>query len=167
MMLLCFSIDNWINTVGILLAILTFIIERYYTSKLNKKLTKENWYLTIIVQPKLEEINKYYNDLIQKIVATIEDLKVKSTTQNHNDYIIDKAIAQDKLKEHRNEFFDDFVTLIQSFDKALASKIQNTLLELDDYCTKVVDSENAKDFSRHVLENKSKLFALLYEKLAK
>lgn len=157
----CLSVENIINISGIALAIITFIIERVISSRNNRKTTKENWYLTIIVEPQLNNISEYYQKLIDSLKEIREDLDSKEIEFSYTEYLVYKAKKQEKVKKEREDLFYNFITLLKSFSVELSISIQNKLIVLDDICTHAIDG-STNDYKWEILDNQGELFGLLY-----
>ena len=77
-----------------------------------------------------------------------------------------KARANRTLRDLRNDFLDNFVTIVQSYDKSLATKINKTINDLQDLCSQQIDNYSNTDISqikKKIYENRASLISLLYE----
>lgn len=161
------SYANLIATIGLILTLLLFMFQNWRDRIAKKKAMKENWYLSIIVQPNLENINSFYRTIEDKLASNVRTLKA---TTNPNSIIKKKIASNRDIQNEKKNFFNNFVTIVQAYDNNLANQIDEYLNNLDDYCTEVIDSfstcqiENSK---RRVHEFKAELTALLYNGISK
>ncbi len=154
---------NAISTLAIILTIAIFIRQNYINNKDRKKETKKNWYMSVIIQPNLNNIDKFYNQIHQRINNNINTLKGITDGRFIQRQ---KARANRTLRDLRNDFLDNFVTIVQSYDKSLATKINKTINDLQDLCSQQIDNYSNTDISqikKKIYENRSSLISLLYE----
>lgn len=154
---------NVISTLAIILTIAIFIRQNYINNKDRKKETKKNWYMSVIIQPNLNNIDKFYNQIHQRINNNINALKGITDGRFIQRQ---KARANRTLRDLRNDFLDNFVTIVQSYDKSLATKINKTINDLQDLCSQQIDNYSNTDISqikKKIYENRASLISLLYE----
>lgn len=154
---------NVISTLAIILTIAIFIRQNYINNKDRKKETKKNWYMSVIIQPNLNNIDKFYNQIHQRINNNINALKGITDGRFIQRQ---KARANRTLRDLRNDFLDNFVTIVQSYDKSLATKINKTINDLQDLCSQQIDNYLNTDISqikKKIYENRASLISLLYE----
>ncbi len=154
---------NAISTLAIILTIAIFIRQNYINNKDRKKETKKNWYMSVIIQPNLNNIDKFYNQIHQRINNNINTLKGITDGRFIQRQ---KARANRTLRDLRNDFLDNFVTIVQSYDKSLATKINKTINDLQDLCSQQIDNYSNTDISqikKKIYENRASLISLLYE----
>lgn len=157
------SYANFISTIAIIITLITFIIQSWSANKDRKKEIKQNWFMSVIIQPNLDNIDKFYNQVSQSISSNISVLK-RATDGRFIPR--QKARANRALRNLRNDFFDDFVTIVQSYDKSLATSINITINDLQDLCSQQIDNYlNADTYSlkKRIYENRAALISLLYE----
>lgn len=154
---------NVISTVAIIITIAIFIRQNYINNRDRKKETKKNWYMSVIIQPNLNNIDSFYIKIQQRINNNINMLK--GITDGR--FIPrQKAKANRALRNLRNDFFDDFVTIVQSYDTTLATKINKTINDLQDLCSKEIDNyidANIPQIKKKIYENRASLISLLYK----
>lgn len=154
---------NAISTLAIILTIAIFIRQNYINNKDRKKETKKNWYMSVIIQPNLNNIDKFYNQIHQRINNNINTLKGITDGRFIQRQ---KARANRTLRDLRNDFLDNFVTIVQSYDKSLATKINKTINDLQDLCSQQIDNYSNTDISqikKKIYKNRASLISLLYE----
>lgn len=127
---------------------------------------KENWFLSVIVLPQIEEINYFYKKLIDDIFDDILELQPVAN--------VDMAMLSEKQavrKEQINAFFDHLQSLIHSFDLPLSRKIAIEVEKLEDEVTIIlsdyffnISSPSNDEVRRRLLLNKKDVITLLYYK---
>ncbi|MBM6656073.1 hypothetical protein H6B28_12395 [Bacteroides mediterraneensis] len=154
---------NAISTLAIILTIAIFIRQNYINNRDRKKETKKSWYMSVIIQPNLNNIDTFYNQIHQRINNNINSLK----RINDGRFIPrQKARANRALRDLRNDFLDNFVTIIQSYDKSLATNINRIINDLQDLCSNQIDNYSNADISqikKRIYENRASLISLLYD----
>ena len=159
------SYANLIATVTLIITLITFIIQTHYSNRSQKKTVKENWYLTVIVQPNLINIDNFYKEISDKLQNEIEKLK----RSNSRNIILEKAKSNRKLQNIKNTFFIYFVTLIQSYNSSLANEVDAILNKLQDNSVTWIDQYNnisIDNCKRKIYENKSQLMGILYQDIS-
>ena len=142
--------------------ILIFIVDRFINFWLTKRENKRNWYLTVLINPNLEKINLFYKKLF--------DLYEKSSnllSQYDDD---DNFINQKKSEIFGNisilkrNFEMDFITPIYAMYPSLSEYMINELLNLEDYLSHNLDSNNyeIEQTRRRINESKSNILDALY-----
>lgn len=119
--------------------------------------------MSVIIQPNLNNIDKFYNQIHQRINNNINALKGITDGRFIQRQ---KARANRTLRDLRNDFLDNFVTIVQSYDKSLATKINKTINDLQDLCSQQIDNYLNTDISqikKKIYENRASLISLLYE----
>ncbi len=159
------NIGNIIPMLGLIATLVIFMLQNKKQNKTRKKSLKENWFLTIIVQPNLQLINEYYNSIDSELVQLIN--KLKKTNRTSID--ITKGKSMNIIKKIKYKHIFDFIILVQSHDNALAQNINDQIQEIEDYCIEQLDdfnNTNESDIKRKISENKSRVIALLYNGLS-
>ncbi len=106
--------------------------------------------MSVIIQPNLNNIDKFYNQIHQRINNNINTLKGITDGRFIQRQ---KARANRTLRDLRNDFLDNFVTIVQSYDKSLATKINKTINDLQDLCSQQIDNYSNTDISQIKKEN--------------
>lgn len=157
------SYANLVSTIAIIVTLVIFIIQSLKANKDRNKGIKQNWYMSVIIQPNLKNIDHFYNKMQQRINSNIDRLKGMTDGRFISRQ---KAKANRALRDLRNDFFDDFITIVQSYDKSLATEINKTINDLQDFCSLQIDKyENADMYrvNKGIYENRAALISLLYE----
>lgn len=157
------SYANLVSTIAIIVTLIIFIIQSWNSNKERKKQIKQNWFMSVIIQPNLDSIDKFYNQVSQSLISNINVLQ---RTTDGRFIPRQKARANRALRNLRNNFFDDFVTIVQSYNTTLATKINKTINDLQDLCSQQIDNyseTNIPQIKKKIYENRASLISLLYE----
>lgn len=157
------SYANLVSTIAIIVTLIIFIIQSWNSNKDRKKQIKQNWFMSVIIQPNLDSIDKFYNQVSQSLISNISVLQ---RTTDGRFIPRQKARANRALRNLRNNFFDNFVTIVQSYDTTLATKINKTINDLQDLCSRQIDNYPNADnhqIKKGIYENRATLISLLYE----
>ena len=157
------SYANLVSTIAIIVTLIIFIIQSLKANKERNKGIKQNWYMSVIIQPNLNNIDNFYSKIQQRINNNINDLKRITDGR-----LIPrkKARANRSLRDLRNDFLDNFVTIVQSYNNSLATKINRTINDLQDLCSQQIDNYLNADIhqiKKRIYENRASLISLLYE----
>jgi len=157
--------ENIVKIIGIGIAILTFITERVITYLREKRTTKYNWFLKVIVEPHLDLINEFYKTTDRELKNACEDLKSQESL-NDLDYIVLKRSYCDTFKDRRKEFFNNFVSMVSAFDKGISTKVDTIINRLDDNYVTAIDFVNedadSEGLLKEILNNKAALYQTLF-----
>lgn len=163
---------RFITAIGILIGFSTFIGERLIARNDKLKRIRESWFLTIIVQPNLEDIDKFYAEVINNMKISIITLK-ENIMIRHYDYIELESNEIVKFTEIRREFINNFVSLVKGHSTSLSqnlNQIINNLNDLYSVTLDVIDHNpliDSKDIENNILENKSLFIEELFKSLKK
>lgn len=156
---------NLVSAGALIITLVIFIIQSKQARKEQKRTINENWYLTIILQPNMEELDKFYKEEANQLEALINKLKSR-----HGKETTEKAKANKILRELKNDFFNHFILMVQGYDVNIAQEAENILSELTDLNSNCIDHYsrvNIVDSKRKVFENKAKLINALYKGISK
>jgi len=155
-------------SVGVVVFI--FIIGRFFDSRIRNKERKRNWYLKVIIEPNVQKVEIFVNDIYASVSNSIEKLVNNKSKISYNEYITLKSIEFGKFQKIKRKFELDFILLIQSNYPKIANDLSILLLELEDTTTNILDSKNLNtdDFDlieENIKKYKSKFWSLLYKPL--
>lgn len=157
-----------IEIIGISIAFFTFVIERILAARREKKSDNYQWFLTIIVQPQLDDINSFYQQTFEQLDGACENLKC--ATVINIDYHIKKRVYCEEFKDRRRLFFNNFVSIVGSFDSKMAFEIERLINQLDDCYVRAIDFPNTKeivDSTKHkIYENRANVYKTLFSKFS-
>lgn len=168
---------EWKVTVGDVLTFLGIAIaiyEYWRNSKESREQAlssqKETWFLNVIVLPQLDSINKFYQDLIIRIVddkGIVECFRKEDFDQ----CLVDVAGLKKQRKDEINDFFDHIVALVMSYDENLGRDINDIVMALEDIYVKAIDGyvkdEKVDNIRAQFLQHKQQLIAKLNTGLKK
>lgn len=163
-----FSTDLFANLVSagaLLITLIIFIIQTRQTRKEQRRTIKENWYLTIILQPNMEELDDFFKEEAEQLETQINKLRGR-----HGKETTEKAKSLKILRDLKNDFFNHFILMVQGYDVNIAQKAEDILNELADLNSECIDhynKVNIADNKRKVFENKAKLINVLYNGISK
>ena len=148
-------INSIVAIAGFGFAICQFIHQNKENRRLTKDQNNKNWYLSVLVIPQIERINRFFDDSVERIkgvkTGVGQDLLARSRAQNDN-------------KERVEAFFSPLEAAFSSFDEAVQSAISELELELQDEMTKLLDDKSIdnSEIERRVMVFKGKLIDALY-----
>ncbi len=94
------NMGNYISIIGLVITLIIFIIQKYLDKKSRKIETKENWFLTVIVQPNLAKIDSFFNKTNNRLKKSIKKLEQNSETN----LTLKKAILINEFKKEKAFF---------------------------------------------------------------
>ena len=163
-----FSTDFFANLVSagaLLITLVIFIVQTRHARQEQRRTINENWYLTIILQPYMEELDLFYKEEAQQLDNQINILKKQQGNKT-----IGKAKAIKVLRDLKNDFFNHFILMVQGYDVNIAQEAEDILNELIDLISHRIDqydNEKMVDNKRLIFENKAKLINVLYKGISK
>lgn len=156
---------NLVSAGALLITLVIFIIQTRQARKEQRRTIKENWYLTIILQPNMEKLDNYYTNEAAQLETQINKLRGR-----HGKDTIEKAKSIKVLRDLKNDFFNYFILMVQGYDVNIAQAAENILNELMDLNSNCIDQYKKVDLAdskRRVFENKAKLINALYKGISK
>lgn len=162
------SLGNILTILGMIFSFGTFVYQLHKTRIANKKNLRSKWYLEVIVEPNMEMINKFYQDIIVECDKAVSDLFSNFDNNVGAKELKDKvACVKRFIKNEIKSSLDHFTILLKASEPQVATKINNQLDSLVDTVTEAIDEyENFKDkpsSKSQILDNKQKFVAILYE----
>lgn len=165
-------------SIGDILTVLGFVVTLYIFYRQLKESRKEgkdnlrsNWFLDVIVQPNMAEINELYVNIVKDTDQSRSSLHQRyDNSDSAKDINLDLAKKQREAKDSIKDFFDHFRTLLMASEPVIANQTDAIVDELVDIVTKHMDdyeSDDIESCKRKVLVNKEKLIAVLYKGLDK
>lgn len=145
-----FSLDNIEKIANIIIALLTLVLGYYvfvYQKVKDKNDRKIQWFKDLVIQPKLDEVNKFYDG-----ISTLKT-EIKS-----NDLSEEEKIAViTKVKKEASDFRKNFLSVIQNLTPDLYKSIQGNIDKLtDDLTTAISNNElklcNEKTYEREIAQ---------------
>lgn len=161
------SIGDLLSLFGTLLGLGLAIHQYKKSSKASRdqdqQNQKETWFLNVIVLPQLEPINSFYHNLFKSLEED-KTYVASLASEAHKDYVINLAKLKARRKKEINDFFDQIIALVESYDVALSSKVGQHVMNLEDIYVKIIDSYSDKseiNEREKVLNNKKELIVTL------
>ena len=162
--------DHFIEMAAIILALCTFILERILNYKREKKNSKYDWFLKIIVEPNLDDIKEFYIKADNDLRIACKDLQNRESSLNDMEYAIQVRTYHNTFKTDRRKFFNNFVSMIGSFDKKMALKVDGIINELDDFYGTALDYANSdvntEGMIADIFKNKADLYQTLFKRIS-
>lgn len=159
------SYANLISTIAVLLTFIIYIFDRRKAINEQKKNIKDNWYFTIIIQPNIDKISDYYSQINGSLEKAIKKFKNKRSAPSN----VEKAKAIREVKNSNTDFIQNFIVLLQSYNKNLADKVNNHINDVMDIISTSLDdfqNTNIDGSKKSILRNETELINLLYEDIA-
>lgn len=156
------SYANLISTVALICTLVIFNIQNKKSNKDKRIAIKQNWFITIIVQPNLNGINEFYNNISDRLINELDNLRAITRPGR---IAAQKATTNRVLKKIKSDFFDNFVTIVQSYESELATQIEEVLNDLQDLCSESIDSYENVEYNlvrKKIFENKATLISILF-----
>lgn len=164
------TIGDVLTLIGIIIAIWQFSCSSKESRNQALSNQKETWFLNVIVLPQLDEINQFYQKLIEKIGADKKQVSVLRK-ENYDQCTLKIAELKQQRKQEINNCFDHIIALVMSYDVKLGRevsdvimKLEDTYVEMIDYFVKDKDVENVRAI---ILQNEQILISQLNRGLRK
>lgn len=156
-------IEYFLTVVGFIVAICQYQSSKKEERNLQNKNQKETWFLNVIVLPQLENINKFYSDLLFHINE--DKIQIDAwKLENHMEFIISLSKLKSKRKQEINDFYDHIIALVNSYDIQLGEKMNVVVMGLEDDYVQLLDSMANGDEVKPreiVLTNKQNIITIL------
>ena len=122
--------------------------------------------MNIILSPQLEEINNFYKKTNEDLKKSIAELLANFDNMGHADFLALQREKINSFKQIRRNYFNNFSSMIRSYDPHLANNFDQEINELDDIYTEVLDKPKEYiefgDVTARIYANKSKIISLLF-----
>jgi hypothetical protein len=132
-----FNLDSLEKIANIIIASLTLCLAYYifvYQRKKDKTDRKIQWFKELIIQPRLNEVNIFFDE-ISKL-----KLEIKSNDLTDSD----KDILIKKIKSLASSFRKNFLIVIQNLTPTLFSNLQKSIDKLTDDLTQAISNDELK-----------------------
>ena len=153
-----------LTILGFVSAVYQFCFQMEKNRQEHADSNQRNWFISVIVLPYINEINRFYSDLISNMETDFSTIK-----DSDNRGLLLLAEKQAERKEEINAFFDHFQSLIKSFDVDLYDKISDVVLQLEDDVTTILSDYffqtceiSSNTLRREILKNKKDVISILY-----
>tara|TARA_R110002051_G_scaffold69946_2_gene125796 strand:+ start:7191 stop:7766 length:576 start_codon:yes stop_codon:yes gene_type:complete len=159
---------NILTVLGFFLTILIYFFERRYKYKTDRTKSKKDWFLNIVLSPQLEQLNEFYDQVLNNLEESINRL-VDNQIEGASDtlMLINKRIEIAKFKKFRKDYFNNFSASIRSFDGDLANKFDEIINEVDDIYSRELEKNKLIKNRMHnviplIYKNKSEAYRVLF-----
>lgn len=161
--------ENGLGIAALILAILTFIIERYISNNREVKNDKYSWFLTVIVVPKLNEIANFYNKTCIDLISSMNTMQELPDSVSVTERLKLKRQKINEFKKSRQDFFNNFVSMSNSYDRSLGVKIDKTINLIDDIYSNAMDKPtfDKSEIRKEIYRNQTILYKLLFQEIKK
>lgn len=160
------SLGDILTIIGMGASFFAFWWQLSNSRKANRENLRSTWFLEVIVQPNIEMISKFYEDIIQtcdnETLNLSEKYKKSAPAITLNDELAKK---QRELKNDIKTSLDHFIYILKASEPNVADNIETILDELVDIVTNHIDGYEDNSFSvkPKVLDNKQKFISELYK----
>lgn len=160
------SLGDILTIIGMFVSFYVFRKQLKYSREANKQNLRSTWFLEVIVQPNIEMITKFYDNIIHQCDKATSELSNKYKN-NEPAKTLNKELAkkQRELKDEIKTSLDHFQSMLKASEPFVADKIDEVLDKLVDVVTTHIDNYEKKQITSsklEILNNKQEFFALLY-----
>lgn len=150
--------------------ILIFIFDRVLGYKLRKKELERNWYFKVLLEPKLENIDRFFIEIESQINISIKELEALDFDDGRSDYIDNQMKHIVNFKELKRKFELEVLKPILSRYSGINSELIDVINNIENDYTSEIDSVLIKPFdliafTKNLYEHKAELLDVLYKPL--
>lgn len=165
---------SWTISCGDILTLLGLALTYYLfwrqlkeNRKDGKKNLRDTWLLEVIIEPNMEQINRFYTDCISGVEDDLKRLSELYSNTTAKELSSNLAQRKRYYKDSKKDSLDHFQSLIRATEPELAGEIDGILDSLIDDITKLLDgyegyAEASKAVKKTLLHNKQIFIAALY-----
>ena len=161
--------DRLIPTIiASLILVLLFVLGRFLDALIERKKDKNNWYLSIVIQPNIHKIYKFYSDLLKSTKQSLTVLKKKGINVSDEQLIELKSLEIAKFQRIKRQFEFEFISMVYANYPEIASQLTQSIMDLEDFCSECIDNFDDPDIvsiEETLASSKSELVAELYRPL--
>lgn len=159
------------SLLSVSVAILLFIIGRYIDSKIRKSAISRDWYMKVIIDPNIDQLDKFISDCCTSLKKSIQILSASRSSSSFNVYIESKAKEIGSFQVIKRSFELNFISIIKTTCPSIASDISDLIIELEDDITTILDVDNLSiDYYDEIVDSfarfKPMFLDILYKPLA-
>jgi hypothetical protein len=152
-----------------LIIILVFVLERFYHAKFTKAEIYRTWYLRVIIEPNLNNIENFFSSVIANYNESFDIIRT-NTTLPHDEFLILKATEITKFQNIKNSFEFSFTILIANTYPQVGREIDKIIMEIQDSFTANINEieqgfDNRENYSRSIVTYKAALLQTLFSPL--
>ena len=177
---------------GAIAVFVSLIINNYISSRFRKRDVQRNWYLKVLIEPNIKNIDKFYEDISLRFNESVISLE-KSKNSPLNKILKLKVFEIGAFQELKRKFENSFIRLIalsykkypRSFfeevikaildentveENSIPEELTNVILDLEDFYTQNLDnyhskSESIEEFEKFLTLSKANLLSILFKPL--
>ena len=177
---------------GAIAVFVSLIINNYVSSRFRKRDVQRNWYLKVLIEPNIKNIDEFYKDINLKFNESITSLdKNKNIASNkvlklkiskigafqvlkrkfENSFIRLIALS---YKKYPSSFLEEVVKAIlgdnREEEESISEELTKIVLDLEDFYTQSLDNynsmtESVERFEKFLTSNKANLISILFKPL--
>lgn len=157
--------------IGPLIVVLLFIIGRFLDSQLRLREIRRNWYLKVIIEPNIDKLEKFYQEVQEALKKSVEDLVTLQTTLPMTKYLAQKSIEMGKFQVLKRNFEIQFISLVQTNYEEISLELTSLLRKLEDQITSCLDRpdlsvDHLNGMETKIANNYYGLVKILYKPLS-
>ena len=153
-------IDVVLTVIALALGFWQCIKQSRENRKQQREQNEKNWYVSVIVLPQLDSINKMFETLVDKTNDSYQELK-------KNPDLLIKASRQNECKEIISSSLSHVQQMVASYDRNLSGSISVLIDDLQDCVTNIIESSDKlskSDIRTSILNYNAKLISILFER---
>ncbi|WP_456313545.1 hypothetical protein [Pseudomonas shirazensis] len=164
------SFKDYFPLISSAIVIVIFIFDRALGYNIRQKELNRNWYFKVLLEPKLDAIDDFFNDVERHIKKANKDLNKIDFNSAKANYIKCQLTNIDDFKEIKRKFELQVLKPIYSRYSDINTDLNSVVDNIVNEFTEEVDGHllakfNFNDFSKKLYENKIILLDLLYKPL--
>jgi hypothetical protein len=142
--------------------ILLFVVGRLLDGKYRAREARRNWYLKVIIEPNIDKVNSFYQEVMLYVLASMDNL--------HQQILELKSKEIGKFQTLKRTFEHEVIYLVKSNFPETSERLTELLRDFEDDITGLIDTEESiltadKKIETVVFTSKHDLFKALYEPL--
>jgi len=164
-------VESHAATIGAIIVIILFIIERIFAIIEKRQDRRENWYYGIIVQPHITCINAFFQEYATLINDSHSQILNSLLSTNQNTLALLKAEYFAKLSQRIQDFDFEFLMIIYAYDLERHRILIETLRNMQDESVIALDAQGLSQahlsgIVQNIKNQKSIFFNNLYQGLS-
>lgn len=152
-------VDNILTGLALWLAYWQFRKQNEENRSLQRQQNEKNWYVSVIVVPQIDTINRMFSTLIDEVKNGHNEIIANS--QN----LVLKASKQSACKRLVESYLEHIVQMVSSFDRTTGTKISQIEMNLQDETTNMLERNalSEMDVRSSILKYNGELFTALFQ----
>lgn len=160
-------LDEHGQTIGTIVIILLFALERWLAFREKNVDRRENWYHSVVIQPNLERINNFFEEYSQSALSAAQNITNSLISANPSTLLQVKAAFFNQLTIAIQKFDFDFLMIIYGYDIRRHSILLQTLNNMHDEAVRALDNDtpNSNNILLEIKNQKAIFYNNLYQPL--